>query len=85
MLLRQLSPDVLGIRAKTISRRFTFQLHPAWELARQQGEVVEQIIRPTGLLDPVIEVVPARNQVVHLLGEISKTVLKLETEFSLLR
>jgi excinuclease ABC subunit B len=45
-----------------------------WELGETQGEVVEQIIRPTGLLDPVIEVVPARNQVVHLLGEISKTV-----------
>ena len=45
-----------------------------WELGETQGEVVEQIIRPTGLLDPVIEVVPARNQVVHLLGEIGKTV-----------
>ena len=45
-----------------------------WELGETQGEVVEQIIRPTGLLDPVIEVVSARNQVVHLLGEIGKTV-----------
>ncbi len=34
------------------------------------GEVVEQIIRPTGLLDPVIEVQPARGQVMHLLNEI---------------
>ncbi len=46
----------------------------AWELEQTQGEVVEQIIRPTGLLDPVIEVVPARNQVVHLLEEIAATV-----------
>ena len=46
----------------------------AWELEQTQGEVVEQIIRPTGLLDPVIEVVPARNQVVHLLDEIATTV-----------
>jgi excinuclease ABC subunit B len=46
----------------------------AWELEQTQGEVVEQIIRPTGLLDPVIEVVPARNQVVHLLEEIATTV-----------
>ena len=45
-----------------------------WELAQTKGEVVEQIIRPTGLLDPVIEVVPARNQVVHLSGEIERTV-----------
>lgn len=41
-----------------------------YELEKTQGEVVEQIIRPTGLLDPEIEVVPARNQVVHLLEEI---------------
>lgn len=46
----------------------------SWELEQTQGEVVEQIIRPTGLLDPVIEVVPARNQVVHLLEEIATTV-----------
>jgi len=34
------------------------------------GEVVEQIIRPTGLLDPVVEVVSARGQVPHLLQQI---------------
>jgi excinuclease ABC subunit B len=45
-----------------------------WELARTGGEVVEQVIRPTGLLDPVIEIVPAKQQVVHLAGEIDKTV-----------
>lgn len=41
-----------------------------YELAQTGGEVVEQIIRPTGLLDPVIEVSPARGQVPHLLEEI---------------
>nr|MCS5616387.1 excinuclease ABC subunit UvrB [Pirellulales bacterium] len=45
-----------------------------WELGRTGGEVVEQVIRPTGLLDPVIEIVPARQQVVHLSGEIDKVV-----------
>ena len=45
-----------------------------WELEQTKGEIVEQIIRPTGLLDPVIDVVPARNQVVHLLREIAETV-----------
>jgi excinuclease ABC subunit B len=45
-----------------------------WELARTGGEVVEQVIRPTGLLDPVIEIVPAKDQVPHLSGEIEKTV-----------
>ncbi|HEX4132368.1 MAG TPA: excinuclease ABC subunit UvrB [Pirellulales bacterium] len=41
-----------------------------YELGQSGGEVVEQIIRPTGLLDPVIEVVPARGQVPHLLEQI---------------
>lgn len=41
-----------------------------YELARTNGEVVEQVIRPTGLLDPEIEVVPARGQVNHLLEQI---------------
>ncbi len=41
-----------------------------YELEHTQGEVVEQIIRPTGLLDPVIEVQPAKGQVDHLLGEV---------------
>ena len=40
--------------------------------------VVEQIIRPTGLLDPVVEVRPAVNQVDDLLDEIEKTVYKNE-------
>ncbi len=41
-----------------------------FELEKTGGEVVEQIIRPTGLLDPVVEVAPARGQVQHLLGQI---------------
>ena len=41
-----------------------------YELERTGGEVIEQVIRPTGLLDPVIEVVPARGQVPHLLAQI---------------
>ena len=45
-----------------------------WELDRTGGEVVQQVIRPTGLLDPVIEIVPASQQVLHLAGEIDKTV-----------
>jgi len=42
----------------------------AYELEMAQGVVVEQIIRPTGLLDPVIEVRPIRGQVDDLLKEI---------------
>ncbi len=41
-----------------------------YELDQTGGEFVEQIIRPTGLLDPVIEVAPARTQVPHLLSQI---------------
>ena len=41
-----------------------------YELQKTGGEVVEQVIRPTGLLDPEIEVVPARGQVAHLVEEI---------------
>ncbi len=44
------------------------------ELQLSSGEVVEQVIRPTGLLDPVVEVLPARGQVPHLLGEIKARV-----------
>ncbi len=43
-----------------------------WELDQSGGEVVEQVIRPTGLVDPLIRVEPARGQVPHLLGEIQK-------------
>jgi excinuclease ABC subunit B len=42
----------------------------AYELAQSGGVVVEQIIRPTGLLDPVVEVRPVRGQVDDLLAEI---------------
>ena len=45
-----------------------------FELEKCEGEVVEQIIRPTGLIDPELFVHPARNQVEHLLGEIGKRV-----------
>jgi excinuclease ABC subunit B len=41
-----------------------------WELERCGGEIVQQVIRPTGLIDPQIHVVPARGQVPHLLDEI---------------
>ena len=44
-----------------------------YELRESGGAVVEQIIRPTGLVDPGIEVRPARTQVDDLLGEIRKT------------
>ncbi|MBN8612036.1 MAG: excinuclease ABC subunit UvrB [Deltaproteobacteria bacterium] len=49
-----------------------------WELDETHGEFVEQVIRPTGLLDPVIEVRPVGSQVDDLLGEIRERVKKNE-------
>ena len=43
-----------------------------FELERTEGEVIEQIIRPTGLLDPVIEVRPVKGQIDDLLEECRK-------------
>ncbi|AMD93770.1 excinuclease ABC subunit UvrB [Desulfomicrobium orale] len=40
-----------------------------WEQARAQGVVVEQIIRPTGLVDPEVEIIPTAGQMDHLMGE----------------
>ena len=45
-----------------------------YELDLTGGEIVEQLIRPTGLLDPYIEVSPARGQVTHLLEQIRERV-----------
>lgn len=48
-----------------------------YELERTD-QVIEQIIRPTGLLDPVIELHPSRGQIDHLVGEIYKRIEKNE-------
>ncbi len=49
-----------------------------YELQRSEGIVVEQIIRPTGLLDPIIELKPTKNQIDDILDEIEKVVNKNE-------
>ena len=43
-----------------------------YELEKSEGVVVEQVIRPTGLLDPLIEVQPTHHQIDHLLEEIER-------------
>ena len=48
-----------------------------YELVRSEGIVVEQVIRPTGLLDPIIEVKPSMNQIDDLMEEIQ---LRIEHE-----
>jgi excinuclease ABC subunit B len=45
-----------------------------YELEKTGGEIVEQVIRPTGLVDPVIEVHPAQGQVPHLLAQVKERV-----------
>lgn len=49
---------------------------PAEFELKESTLVVEQLIRPTGLLDPIMEVYPLKGQVEHLMGEIRKTVEK---------
>lgn len=49
-----------------------------YELEQTNDEVVEQIIRPTGLLDPLIEVVPTRGQIDHLRDQIDEQIAKNE-------
>lgn len=47
-----------------------------YELNKTEGVVIEQVVRPTGLLDPPIEIRPSQHQVDDLLDEIDKTVKK---------
>jgi len=46
------------------------------KLSREAGQIVEQIVRPTGLIDPEVQVKPVRGQVDDLLTEITRTVKK---------
>jgi len=47
-----------------------------WELEQVKGKYIDQVIRPTGLIDPPVEVRPAKNQVDNLMYECKKTVEK---------
>lgn len=49
-----------------------------YEMKKTHSELVEQIIRPTGLLDPIVEVRPTENQIDDLIGEVHKTIAKGE-------
>jgi len=49
-----------------------------YELTKTQGDIIEQVVRPTGLLDPVIEVRPVATQVDDVLSEIHKRVAEDE-------
>lgn len=45
-----------------------------YELGKSGGVIVEQVIRPTGLVDPLIEIRPSMNQIDHLIGEINRRI-----------
>lgn len=49
-----------------------------YEIEKSEGILVEQVIRPTGLLDPLIEVRPSKNQIDDLIGEIQLRIEKDE-------
>ncbi len=55
-----------------------------YELGRTGNHYIQQIIRPTGLLDPKIEVRPTKNQIDNLLEEIEKKIIVLTKEQLLL-
>jgi len=62
---------------KTVNQTIFVSATPAEyerELSRQHGQIAEQIIRPTGLIDPKIRVEPSQGQIDHLIGEINKRV-----------
>ena len=47
-----------------------------WELEQTKGKFIDQVIRPTGLIDPVVEIRPAKNQVDDLMHECKKVIEK---------
>lgn len=49
-----------------------------YELEKSEGIIVEQLIRPTGIPDPFIEIVPTQNQIDHLVNEIHKRIARKE-------
>ncbi|MDG3008011.1 excinuclease ABC subunit UvrB [Paludisphaera mucosa] len=64
--------------AKPARRMFVSATPADYEVAASGGEVVEQVIRPTGLIDPIVRVEPARGQVPALLEEARKRAAKGE-------
>ena len=72
-------PLKFGEFEKRVKQAIYVSATPAnYEMEKAKGHVVEQIVRPTGLMDPEIDVRPAKTQVDELLGEIRKRVDKKE-------
>jgi len=69
---RPLSPEEFEFMQNQVI--FVSATPAPYELGKTGGAVVEQLVRPTGLLDPVIEIRPCQNQIDDLLDEIDKRV-----------
>ncbi|MDD2297840.1 MAG: excinuclease ABC subunit UvrB, partial [Sphaerochaetaceae bacterium] len=63
---------------KTCGQRIYVSATPSERELSESSQVVEQLIRPTGLLDPTIEIRPTEGQMEDLYGEIQKTITKKE-------
>ena len=64
--------------AKNLQTIYVSATPAVYELEKAQGVIVEQLVRPTGLIDPPIEVRPASGQVDDLIGELRDAVAKKE-------
>ncbi len=72
-------PLMFGEFEKYPQQRLFISATPAeYELKKSEGKIVEQLIRPTGLMDPEIIVKPVKHQVDDLLGEIQKRIARKE-------
>src|SRR5207253_5972613 len=63
---------------RVVQRIYVSATPGPYELTKSGGEVIEQIIRPTGLLDPEVEVRPVRGQIDDLLHEVRERVERKE-------
>ena len=73
-----LTPDPAGEGRERASTIFVSATPDEYELERSEGMVIDQLIRPTGLLDPEIEVRPTENQVDDLMDEIKTRIHRNE-------
>jgi excinuclease ABC subunit B len=73
LLHRQPAAALRGMGRDAARRPSPSRPRPAWEMEQAGGVFAEQVIRPTGLIDPPVEVRPARAQVDDVLGEIRAT------------
>jgi excinuclease ABC subunit B len=64
--------------AKTNQVIYTSATPSVWELSMSEGRIAEQLIRPTGIIDPKITVLPTENQINDLLGRIEERVSRGE-------